>query len=318
MLEKIQKFFERNPKLKVLTIILLCLYSIFWVYRVWGLGECIFYSSILLPLILLMARTLEHEITLKKIMSNANIKIDNVEQIQKDMRQNNKILVDNILTFKQYLETTNSHTHHSLKNAVDRIDGIIDNLEVGNFSEADLQSLKKGTKNLLDALEIVKMFGKSSTQNDFPISELMEVITILHKTHTKKIDFQVVFENILPNTIVLMNWYAAYQVFDNLLLNAYQAIANQPKKMVRLFVRSENDNFLTFWVCDTGVGIRQEDIEKLFILGFTTKEKQDKEERGVGLHHIRQIITENKGTISYKGANTEFSTIFEIKLPIQS
>lgn len=241
---------------------------------------------------------------------------EETNELRKRLSEQHKSITEAYI-FVKYLETTNSHTHHSLKNAVDRIDGIIENLEVGNFTEQDLESLKKGTKNLLDALEIVKKFGKSTTQNDFPIGELVDVISILHKSHTKKIDFEVVYEKVLPTTEISMNWYSAYQVFDNLLINAYEAIANQPKKFIQLLVKQEDDNFLTFWICDTGIGITKENEKQLFNLGFSTKISETEKPRGIGLNHIQHIVTESKGNISYKGGNLEFSTIFELKLPIK-
>lgn len=311
MLQKIQEFFGRNPKLRIAITIFAYLVSCLWIYYTHKWGG-VFFITIIWVINIYQAityRRQQEKIDKKHIDEITNKYSESVEKVE--------VQINKVIAFKNYLETTNSHTHHSLKNAVDRIDGIIENLEVGNFTEQDLESLKKGTKNLLDALEIVKKFGKSSTQNDFPIGELVDVISVLHKSHTKNIDFQVIYEKVLPSIEISMNWYSAYQVFDNLLINAYEAISNQPQKCIRLFVKQEEDNFLTFLICDTGIGITKEDEDKLFSLGFSTKTSATEKARGIGLNHIQHIVAESNGNISYKGANTDFSTIFELKLPIK-
>ena len=63
-------------------------------------------------------------------------------------------------------------------------------------------------------------------------------------------------------------------------------------------------------IIDNGLGIPKELKEKIFEPNFTTKTKG----MGLGLSIIKNLITNYKGTISFKSKKGE--TVFTIKLPV--
>lgn len=67
---------------------------------------------------------------------------------------------------------------------------------------------------------------------------------------------------------------------------------------------SENrfDNYIEFIVSDTGVGINEKDIEKLFRIdmSFTTKGTQQEKGTGLGLALCKEIINIHGGEINIK------------------
>lgn len=88
------------------------------------------------------------------------------------------------------------------------------------------------------------------------------------------------------------------QVIRNLLLNALQACRRGDR--VQLFVRPEG-----FRVADTGKGMRDEEISKLFTPFFTTKPQGT----GLGLPNVRKIVDAHGGKIgvwSQPGAGAHF------------
>ncbi len=113
------------------------------------------------------------------------------------------------------------------------------------------------------------------------------------------------------------------QIILNLTLNAAQAmpkggciyvsvrntsINNNSKKREHSQVR--NGNYLLMTIRDEGLGISQEDIDKIFDLHFTTK----KEGHGIGLASVYRIITKNNGYIFVKSAPSK-GTEFQVYLP---
>jgi signal transduction histidine kinase len=99
-----------------------------------------------------------------------------------------------------------------------------------------------------------------------------------------------------------------HRVFDNLLKNAIEAMPEGGK----LTVKSEVSNgILHISFADTGKGIVQENLSKLFTPLFTTKAKG----MGFGLANCRRIIEAHKGKISAESI-LNIGTTFKIDLPM--
>jgi two-component system sensor histidine kinase AtoS len=97
------------------------------------------------------------------------------------------------------------------------------------------------------------------------------------------------------------------RVFLNLVKNAVQAMPNGGKLMV---TTKETKDFVEIALADTGVGIPEESMSKLFTPLFTTKAKGI----GMGLAICKKIVEEHEGTIDFKSKVGE-GTTFTIKLP---
>ncbi len=102
------------------------------------------------------------------------------------------------------------------------------------------------------------------------------------------------------------------QVFLNLLNNACEATEFSNEKMVTIKLLARENNIVCD-VIDTGCGIPQENMNKLFTPFFTTK-KMGKG-TGLGLPISYGIIKMHKGDIRVKSSSGNGST-FTIKLPV--
>ncbi|WP_372655275.1 ATP-binding protein [Halobacteriovorax sp.] len=108
---------------------------------------------------------------------------------------------------------------------------------------------------------------------------------------------------------------AIEQVLVNLLKNALDAVSYSSKKIkeVKVFTSldSSNNSFSIF-IQDSGDGIHEEDVDKIFNPFFTTKELG--EGTGMGLSLSSQIIEEHQGEISLFENSKEGCT-FSLTLP---
>lgn len=93
----------------------------------------------------------------------------------------------------------------------------------------------------------------------------------------------------------------------NILENALTA--TPPNGTITLDAKQKK-NTLIITVCDTGRGIPEENISRIFNLYFTTKANGN----GLGLAHAHQIIAEHGGEINVKSVVNK-GTCFTIKLP---
>ena len=101
-------------------------------------------------------------------------------------------------------------------------------------------------------------------------------------------------------------------VVGNLLENAMEAINAAPEGSMRAVTLqlTEDDNGLLVMVSDTGEGIREEDLPRIFDYGFSTKARNG---RGIGMKLIMDIVDRHGGSIDVDtepGSGTTISMIF--------
>ena len=102
------------------------------------------------------------------------------------------------------------------------------------------------------------------------------------------------------------------QVILNLIMNAIEAMVSVSGRARVLRVRSENhgDNGVRVAVEDSGSGIPQEDIDRIFETFFTTKS----EGMGMGLSICRSIVASHGGRITV-AKGVPHGSVFQLILP---
>ncbi|MEM3430645.1 MAG: ATP-binding protein, partial [Candidatus Bathyarchaeia archaeon] len=99
------------------------------------------------------------------------------------------------------------------------------------------------------------------------------------------------------------------RLFTNLITNAIQAMPDGGQLTIKT---SKNDREVSISFQDTGVGIPEENINRLFDPFFTTKAKG----QGLGLSICKRIVEAHEGSISVESKVGVGST-FTVKLPIK-
>jgi PAS domain S-box-containing protein len=115
--------------------------------------------------------------------------------------------------------------------------------------------------------------------------------------------------------IVLADPDQLVQVFGNLVLNAVQAMPDGGRLAVKTSEVSEKlpkSEWVAVSFTDTGVGISQENLDKLFEPLFTTKAKGV----GLGLAVVKSLVDGHGGTIEVQSEEGKGST-FTVRLPVR-
>ena len=99
------------------------------------------------------------------------------------------------------------------------------------------------------------------------------------------------------------------QVLINLVKNSIEAIKKSGGEITIRAFNGPSGNMI-IQVSDNGEGIRQADIESVFVPSFSTKEKGT----GIGLSLCRQIVQLHGGTIKASSVPGK-ETVMEISLP---
>jgi two-component system sensor histidine kinase PilS (NtrC family) len=171
------------------------------------------------------------------------------------------------------------------------------------------------------------------TLNKFDIiREIIDPTLVLLKNNPECSDL-IHIEKIYPQEPiwVVCDRQQMRQVLWNLCLNAVQAMPRggillisvkkiegnldgkevpPSKKLAPPEIKNSRRSWCTITIQDTGYGIKSEDLEKIFVPFFTTKENGT----GLGLAIVHNIIEHHQGIIKVKSKINE-GTIFEVSLP---
>lgn len=144
---------------------------------------------------------------------------------------------------------------------------------------------------------------------------LNEVITnAIDKINLKfnsqsKIDFIKELDGNLPNISGIKVHFD--QIFSNLLKNAIDSLKSSNEKIIKIRT-FQNENNICVYIADTGCGILENNLNKIFEIGFTTKEIG--KGSGLGLVITKQMVNSYKGTITVK-SEVDKGTSFVINFP---
>lgn len=101
-------------------------------------------------------------------------------------------------------------------------------------------------------------------------------------------------------------------VFLNLILNSIEAMPKGGKLTITVFAgHVNNDDVIEISISDTGVGIPEENLRKIFEPFFTSK----KDGSGFGLSFVRQIVDMHKGKIDIK-SKPDYGTEVKVFFPV--
>ena len=211
---------------------------------------------------------------------------------------------------------------HLLRNRVpdtENVIRLIDNIENCSVRARDL------TKGLLS-------FGKPTAKRKeivMPNFLLAEIAKIVTQTFPSNITLEENVDSSLHN--IIGNSTEIYQILLNLCVNAKESIEGKGKIILsasNLLVDDTNvinyplldrGKFVKFSVRDTGTGIDEENISKIFDPYFSTKQKDTGS--GLGLYVTYGIIKAHKGHIdvtSRKGVGTTFDVYLPVFEPQKS
>jgi len=100
------------------------------------------------------------------------------------------------------------------------------------------------------------------------------------------------------------------RVVENLVLNAIDAM---PQGGALTFRTALNDKFAVFELSDTGMGLTQEECDRLFTPYYTTKQHGT----GLGLAIVQSVVSDHHGHISVSSRKNQ-GTTFHVELPMWS
>ncbi len=154
---------------------------------------------------------------------------------------------------------------------------------------------------------------EGAKQEYIQINQVIESILEL-KQHDFKVDGIQVVKQLADNMLgTTANFYELQQVFLNIINNAHQAMKMHAGTGTLTVKSSFDEKVIRINFLDTGPGIPEKNLQKIFEPLFTTKKKG--EGTGLGLSICYEIIKEHKGNI-FVANNQGKGACFAIEIPI--
>jgi PAS domain S-box-containing protein len=188
---------------------------------------------------------------------------------------------------------------------------LLRDLELSQEHQVYMLDIQKEVKKIERIISEILEFSKPRPAHliETAINEVVQSVHDLTRVQLRKYGIKVHLDldDSLPP--VLIDTAQISQVVINLVINAMQAMSEGGDLTISTF-KAPKSGRVTLSVTDTGVGIPQENIDKIFDPFFTNKP----EGTGLGLAIARQLLEKNQATIQLEskvGEGTTFSIQFK-------
>ncbi len=204
---------------------------------------------------------------------------------------------------------------HEIRNPLTSINilihSLVEKLPSNHTQRQDLQVIQEEIHRINEIVDQFLRFAKPA----LPVFQKTEILSIFEEILQllrPQIEKQqiVVQKNFQALPLVQIDREQIKQALLNLLLNAIQAMP-QGGRLTLSGRNSADGQWIELSVQDTGVGISEEDMKKLFDPFFSTKEGG----MGLGLSITHRIIDQHHGKIEVE-STPEKGTLFNVWLPI--
>lgn len=208
---------------------------------------------------------------------------------------------------------------HDFKNILATISGLAqlsllsaETDEIKNY----LKGINKATFDFRDILNKYYSYTSGNVQEDFEPHMIRTVMSnaldmIVYKIKKSNISEEKIKLNlsIHSNSLILCNEYELRQCFLNIVMNALDAI-EEKGGILSVEIFDVDNSYVNINIIDTGPGIPDEILDKIFKTRFTTKENGT----GLGLKIAKNCIEGLGGTIEIK-SKVGLGTKVKINLP---
>jgi nitrogen fixation/metabolism regulation signal transduction histidine kinase len=184
--------------------------------------------------------------------------------------------------------------------------------EIAEDAREAVQTIERRSKGLISFVDSYRSFTKIPNPS-FKVLEVQELFDDVRRLLRVQIeehalDLRI---NVAPEDLqVSADPELIEQVLINLVLNAMQAVEDEPEPRIELRARIDRRSRPVLQVIDNGPGIPPDVQEKIFVPFFTTKEDGS----GIGLSLSRQIMRLHGGALTVRSdPDADAETMFTLR-----
>ena len=184
-------------------------------------------------------------------------------------------------------------TQRDLEKRIKIVDTVIKNMQ--RYAK-DILDIAKVSRAIPEVIKLTDIYGVLCARWDIYLKQ--RKIRFLNKLEVEDV-------------LIVVDKTMLYVILDNLIQNSIEAVMTLQQHdaeysgVIGLFAIA-NEDVVSVYICDNAIGIAPENVSKLFVEKFTTKQNGN----GLGLTIVKRYVEENRGTINYHNAlPLEVSTI---------
>lgn len=177
----------------------------------------------------------------------------------------------------------------------------------------NVHEIKKDYSRVISGME--KVLAKENEKMSVSLSEIFDIVkensekTIAAGEKNISLGFR------YEDNFRTSDFYPLISVLNNFIINAIDAI--EAAGQIQVEEKNEGDVYL-FSVLDNGSGIERDEMEMLFVPGYSTKydPATGRMSTGIGLSHVKQIVEAYfEGSIRVESSKADRRTCFEVRIP---
>lgn len=190
---------------------------------------------------------------------------------------------------------------------VDSLNFYLHHFELGKM----FQNIESAGNRIAGLVKSLKSYSRTETEGMWEKIDIREGIHDTLQLTSNRIKYYDIDLDLPELPLLRVNPAALNQVWTNVILNSADAMG----KNGSLSIRSNfDDEHVWVSIQDSGPGIKEDVIDKIFDPNFSTKKSEVKFGLGLGLSICKSIIKQHGGTISASNS-AKGGAIFTIRLP---
>ncbi|MGN1062434.1 MAG: ATP-binding protein, partial [Candidatus Scatosoma sp.] len=187
-----------------------------------------------------------------------------------------------------------------------------ENTEVGEYMGIIISETDRLTEMAKTIMELCRLDSTTLIERKDVFSPAVQIRSVLLSSQIKWSEKNISVEPDLEEFEIRGNENLTFRIWQNLIGNAIKFTEENGRIAVTL--KRENGS-LYFTVSDDGIGIADEDKDKVFNMFFTGDKSRNKEGSGLGLPLTKTIVEKLGGEISFESERGK-GTAFTVALPL--
>ncbi|MFD0680384.1 MULTISPECIES: ATP-binding protein [unclassified Paenibacillus] len=200
---------------------------------------------------------------------------------------------------------------HEIRNPLTTVKGFLqlskaDNFNIGPWYELIMDEITRMSMLTAEFLQFSKPHATKFKVH--PIEPCIQRVISLLDSETGRLGHQIHFNAEPAPFHMLMDQDKMLQLLLNLIKNSFEAMTDQGSVSIQLY---SSDKHAVIEIADTGSGIPEAELDKIFLPFYTTKDSGT----GLGLSICHKIVQDHEGTMEVE-SELDKGTKFIITVPL--
>lgn len=246
-----------------------------------------------------------------KSRHNPEVQARRIDQLKDEIENQRRLLEIVTLSYDRHMEHLSAFAKHDLGNAIQSMYAVLKMLSK-KLSVEDHLALKTAIDNMNNTLANFESLVSYTKTGTFSLTKLMAALEVMTRfsASAEHIECTFIYDREVE-FYINQPFQSILQLLQNLTLNSIKALKDcTGEKKIEIAAEVDGE-FCIIAIKDTGCGIKDEDVNRVFDYKFTTTNGC-----GIGLYHAKYVCDEIGGEISFQRNVDVFSTVFIIKFPV--